>query len=251
VPRPIIAVTSWRHHRGAAEGEHQWTDICCGDGYVRAVAAAGAAPLILPRVPHLEAVHDAMAVADGLLLTGGGDVQAALYGAAPHPRSRRQDPVRDEVEIEAIRVAEQRHLPVLGICRGIQLLNVVAGGTLVHDIPTEIPGAIQHRTEADGDYLGHAIEIERGSLLHRLLGADRLATNSWHHQAVKDPGKGLRVTARTADGVVEAIESADGRILAVQCHPEMSFDRYPVFLELFRWLARQASSRSESPPASR
>jgi putative glutamine amidotransferase len=244
VPRPIIALTSWRHPRPAHDGEPQWTDIVCGDAYVRAVAAAGGAPYVLPRIADLEAVRDALAPAQGLLLTGGGDVQASLYGAQPHPRSGRQDPVRDAMELEAIAWARRTRVPILGICRGIQLLNVAFGGTLIQDIPTEVPGAMQHWTQGDADYLGHPVELEGWSAAARALGTTSLATNSWHHQAVRGVGAGLRVTAHAADGIVEAVESAsDAPILAVQFHPEMSFDAAPVFLGLFRWLVESASAR--------
>jgi putative glutamine amidotransferase len=244
MPRPIIALTSWRHPRAARDGEPQWTDICCGDAYVRAVAAAGGAPLVLPRLAELDAVRDALAPAQGLLLTGGGDVQAAVYGAQPHPRSGRQDPARDAMELEAIAWARKAGVPILGICRGIQILNAALGGTLIQDIPSEVPGAMQHWIGGDADYLGHEVAVEPGSLAARALGTTSLATNSWHHQAVREVASGLRVTARTADGIIEALESSAGEpILAVQFHPEMSFDAAPAFLGLFRWLVEAAAAR--------
>lgn len=191
-----------------------------------------------------KAVEAALEAADGLLLTGGGDVVSLAYGEEPHPSSIYQDPVRDAEEFAAVRTAVERGLPVLGICRGIQSLNVALGGNLVQDVPSQVEGAVQHYTHASECLLAHTIDIEEGSLLAQVLGTTSIAVNSWHHQAVSEPADGLRICARARDGVVEGLEAEDGRpILAVQCHPEDTAEAYPVFQKLFDWLVQEAAGR--------
>lgn len=241
MPKPLILITAGRLNRPAAIQEVQdvWTG--CDTDYVDSVTRAGGAPLLLPRIGDAEAVISAVDAVAGLLLTGGGDVCALAYGEEPHPSLTLQDPVRDEMELVAARRALERGIPILGICRGLQLLNVAAGGTLVQDIKTQVPGVLQHYTHSLSPIFGHSIDIEPGSLLARVLGTTRTAVNSYHHQAAKDVGHGLRVTARAADGVVEGMESSDGRpILCVQFHPEESTRDYTTFRPLFNWLVEEA-----------
>jgi putative glutamine amidotransferase len=178
------------------------------------------------------------------MLTGGGDVGSLFYGEEPHVASKLQDPVRDEMELEATQLALKRGLPILGICRGVQLLNVALGGTLVQDVPSQVPNALKHYSEGMDVILLHTIEIEAGTLLAHIFGTTSMAVNSYHHQAVKDVGRGLRVNSRARDGVIEGIEAADGRpILGVQFHPEECTAQYPQFRALFDWLVREAGER--------
>ena len=186
-----------------------------------------------PRVLDLSMpVEQALAGIDGLLLTGGADVAPARYGEAAHPTVEEAEPGRDEFEIALITAARQRDLPILAICRGVQVLNVACGGTLVQDIPSQIAGALAHSLavpQHEPYALAHEVWIEKDSLLARLMG-DRLAddtceVNSRHHQAVKDVARGLRVTATAPDGVIEAIEDpAAAFCLGVQWHPEVAAD---------------------------
>lgn len=164
-------------------------------------------------------------------------------GEEPHRSNRFQDPVRDEMEFTVLRLALEKEIPVLGICRGLQVINVAFGGTLVQDLVSEIPESVQHWTDAAESVLSHTVLVEEDSVLAAVLGTTRLATNSWHHQCVKRVGQGLRVNCRSLDGIVEGLESTEGRpLLAVQFHAEESALAFPVFQRLFDWLVAQATS---------
>lgn len=246
MPKPLILITAGKLNRPAAIQEIQelWTG--CDIGYVDSVARAGGAPVLLPRVGDPDAVTAAVDAAAGLLLSGGGDICSLAYGEEPHPTLAQQDPVRDEMELLATKRAMERGIPILGICRGLQLLNVAAGGTLVQDVNSQVPGVLQHFTRSLTPFFSHTIEIAPGSLLVQLLGTTRTAVNSYHHQAAKEIGRNLRVTARSADGVVEALEASDGRpILSVQFHPEESTRDHATFRPLFDWLVQEAARPRE------
>lgn len=246
--RPIIGITARRRLEPAPADRVQTVVAGVDVLYVESVARAGGAPVLLPRTADREAFQAALAMASGLLLPGGGDVVSLAYGQEPHPAGALQDPVLDDLELEAARLAVAEGVPVLAICRGIQVLNVALGGTLVQDIAGEVPGALLHWARPRDTTLVHTIDIEPGTLLARVLGTASLAVNSCHHQAVGTVAPGLRVSARSRDGVVEGLEAADGRpVLAVQCHPEECLDRYPVFLGLFEWLVREAGARRAAP----
>jgi len=147
------------------------------------------------------------------------------------------------MEFELLRLAIERGIPVLGICRGLQVINVGLGGTLIQDIPSQVSAAVQHWTNAVDTVLCHTVYIEEGSLLAQVLGMTKLATNSWHHQSVNKVGKGLKVNCRTSDGVVEGLESTEGLpVLAVQFHPEESSLSYPIFQKLFDWLVLESKN---------
>jgi len=181
---------------------------------------------------------DIIGSVDGLVLTGGGDVQPSLYGATAHPTIELAEAGRDEYEIELVRLATEADLPVLAICRGLQVLNVARGGTLVQDIPDQVGTAVIHRVPRPRDSPAHEISISRGSLLERVLNesthrTDTRGVNSRHHQAVKAIGADLIVTATAPDGVVEAAEDPSRRFLiGVQWHPE-NFWRTGEFQTLF------------------
>ena len=243
--RPVIGITTGRWNVPASDLRRQEVATGCMIEYPACVEQAGGAPLLLPRTDNAEVSAAVMDRADALLLSGGGDILAAAYGAEPHPANGIADPVRDAAEFDATRIALRRGLPILGICRGIQTLNVVMGGTLIQDIPDQVAGACQHAAHVSDEAATHTVDIEPGSVLARVLGTTCLAVNSYHHQAVDRLGEGLRVNCRARDGVVEGIESADGRpILAVQCHPERSFQRCPVFRRRFEWLVAEANGRA-------
>lgn len=190
--------------------------------YVRAVLRAGGVPLVLSPligVAHNGTLLDAL---DGLVLSGGEDVDPAHYGHTPHPDLGAVDPLRDAFELAIYRDAAARRLPVLAICRGIQLVNVALGGTLWQDIPSERPEAIPHAQGTGRDDRTHPVEITPGSRLADALGTTRCEVNSFHHQSIRDLAPGLLVTARAPDGEIEGVEAAaeDGWMLAVQWHPE-------------------------------
>jgi putative glutamine amidotransferase len=190
--------------------------------YVRAVLAAGGLPiLLLPELSPEETV-ELFGECDGLLLTGGEDVAPLHYGAEPHPKLGTVDPRRDANELALIAEARARDLPILGICRGIQVCNVAFGGTLFQDLPSQRPSKIDHDPPTPRDTRSHRIEIEEASRLGGILGTTMLEANSFHHQAVDRVGDGLVVTAHAPDGVIEGLESANPEewIVAVQWHPE-------------------------------
>jgi putative glutamine amidotransferase len=196
-------------------------------------------------------VADLIGTIDGLLLTGGGDVAPARYGEEPHPSVVDVDPARDEFETALIAEARRRNLPIFAICRGIQVLNVACGGTLVQDIATEVPGALDHSFTVPPHKpydLAHEVWLDKDTLLGRLMrerlsDADSCDTNSRHHQAVKQVASNFRVSATAPDGVIEAIEDPTARFcLGVQWHPE-NFWRTGEFRPLFEGFI-EAATRS-------
>ncbi len=183
--------------------------------YTEAVSAAGNKPFVLPAQTNRVAVARMLESVDVLLLCGGEDVAPARYGAEPSPMLGKVNLKRDEWEFLLLDEAVKRRLPVFGICRGCQLINVYFGGTLWQDLPSERPGEIVHRST---DL--HSIRIEPGSRLAKCLGTDRIDVNTSHHQAVKKLAPGFKATAFAPDGVVEAIENETLPIAGVQFHPE-------------------------------
>lgn len=201
-------------------------DVLGGLNYAEAVIKAGGAPLMLPNVTA-EVTDDLIAVADGLLLAGGGDFDPELFGQTPHPNLGRVDPVRDALELALYRGARARGVPVLGICRGLQAINVAEGGSLHQHLP-DVDGALQHMQRDNAGAPHHAIRFDVDSRLAAAYGSERIRSNSYHHQAIDRLGDGLRAVGWSDDGLVEAIEADGGApVVAVQWHPEMSFERYP------------------------
>jgi putative glutamine amidotransferase len=192
------------------------------------------------RVLHagVDAPADVIAGVQGVLLTGGGDVRPDLYGATAHPTFDPAEPGRDEYEIELVRLALEKDLPVFAICRGVQLLNVARGGTLIQDIPDEVGTSVEHRVKEPRFAIAHDVWIATGSLLERTMrerleDGEACPVNSRHHQAPKDLGEGLVASATAPDGVIEAIEDPGRRFcLGVQWHPE-NFYRTGEFRALF------------------
>jgi gamma-glutamyl-gamma-aminobutyrate hydrolase PuuD len=197
-------------------------------------------------------IGDALTGIDGLLLTGGDDITPDRYGETPHPTVVEAEPGRDEFELALVRAARDRQLPIFGICRGIQVLNVAFGGTLVQDIPSQIHGALTHALKVPPNEpytLAHEVWLEKGSLLSNLMGerlsdGDACEVNSRHHQAVKTVATGFKVTATAPDGVIEAIEDpATEFCLGVQWHPE-NFWRTGEFRSLFEGFLAAAKAAS-------
>jgi putative glutamine amidotransferase len=186
---------------------------------------------------------------DGVLLPGGIDVDPKFYGEAPSPKLEKTDAALDALEFQVLEYAKEHRLPVLGICRGHQVLNVFYGGSLIQDIPTE------HESETNVVHRGgtrkHTIAIEEGSLLHELLGATEFEVNTYHHQAVKRLAEGFKATAHTKDGIVEAIESqGDVFILGVQFHPERMRAATPAVDALFQRFLKEAEKFRQKRNAS-
>jgi putative glutamine amidotransferase len=220
-----------------------WTG--CDVDYVKAVVRSGGAPVLLPYLADKDSVHAALEAADGIIFTGGGDVISMAYGEEPDQKSKYQDPLGDDMEFEAVRTAIDMNLPTLGICRGIQVINVALGGSLVQDIPSQIPNSVKHFSAGLTPMLLHNVDVEACSLLAGIVGSTELAVNSWHHQSVKDVAKGLKVNCRAKDGVIEGVESDNGKpILAMQCHPEEVASDYPLFQRLFDWLIEESTKHA-------
>jgi putative glutamine amidotransferase len=218
------------------------------DPYLRAVEAAGGAPVPLAAWSSGQVgdpAEELIGEVDGLLVPGGWDIDPTLYGEEPAPdASERRDPELDRSEIALVRCAVRRAVPVLGICRGQQVINVALGGSL-HQ---HVDGHDMHGKPRS--LLAHRIDITPQSELGAAVGSRRLRVNSLHHQAVKDLAPSLRLTARSADGIVEGVETTDGRVVAVQCHPEELIDAEPWALSLLRrFVARAqfASGKAAAP----
>ena len=191
--------------------------------YIRAVQAAGGIPLLL--TPHFtpEVQAALWQRLDGLVLTGGGDIVPARFGEAPHPAVADVSPARDELEIGLTQRAVADDVPLFAICRGVQVLNVALGGTLVQDLPSEWPNALPHSQKAPRHEPSHAVKVMgEGTRLGRVLGALEIEVNSMHHQAIKRLGEGLRDVAWAPDGVIEGVEmpGEERFVLGVQWHPE-------------------------------
>jgi putative glutamine amidotransferase len=200
--------------------------------YYDAVAAAGGLPLVLPPVASEEPMDELLDALDGLLLTGGRDYDPAHFGGPPDDSIRPIHPRRQTFDLLLAKKAVTREIPTLGICAGAQLIAIVCGGDLEMDLPRDLPGTIDHGERA-GRPVFHDIDVSPGSLLAEAVGVRTMRVNSMHHQAVRDPGRGLRASGRSPDGVVEAIESDGPFLLGVQWHPELlpSFEAHRRLFE--------------------
>ena len=219
--------------------------------YIHALTLAGALPVIVPlQIPPdtLRGVFDRL---DGVLLPGGGDLDPATYGEAdPAHASHAINRQRDRVELTLSRWAAEEDVPLLGICRGHQVVNVALGGTLYVDIPTQLNTEIPHDTHMvhPPAYLAHTVQIEADSRLAEIMGNSTLHTNSRHHQAVRQPGVGLRITAHAPDGIIEATELPTNHFfITVQWHPENLVDHDPAILALFQGLVQAAGQLHRQP----
>lgn len=226
---PVVGIVA---HRMSRENVSGYIDGQYGD-YCRSVVLAGGAPVLIPLAlgePAWRAIYERL---DGILFPGGVDVAPAFYGEMPHPQLGRVDDALDEAELTLARWALAERMPILGICRGIQLLNVAAGGTLYQDIPAQIEHALPHSCPGQTD--AHPVHVETDTRLYRALGTGHCVTNSRHHQAVKTPAPGFIVSARAPDGVIEGIEWPDAPFcVGVQWHPENLAPTDEQMLNLFR-----------------
>ena len=225
--------------------------------YPKAIHAAGGIPVLYGGPIGPAEAPDVLAGMGGLLLTGGGDVEPSRFGAARHPKSGEADTLRDEIEWHLAKAALDMGVPVFGICRGIQLLACVAGGTLIQDIPSERPQALNHQGKPPRENPWHAVRLETGTVMGRRLfeaaGREMIEVNSFHHQALKELPAGFRLVARAPDGIVEAmerdgldLETGSGFAVGVQWHPE---DRWAIASPdrvLFETFVAQARLYAES-----
>ena len=203
-----------------------------GSGYVNGIARTGGTPLILPLLDAQPATYAAMLESvDGVILTGGEDPAPHLYGEEPLQRLGDVEYERDLAELALIKLAMEQKKPILGICRGMQILNVACGGTLIQDIPSQVPGAFQHAQKGSRQYGAHKVQLSPGFVADA-LGQQEVLVNTSHHQAVKDVAPGFKATAVAADGVIEAIESLDGLHIGVQWHPERMWSHDATMLKI-------------------
>jgi putative glutamine amidotransferase len=235
--RPIIGIPTQTLEEIPDELPRCWV---MSQQYVRVLVTAGALPWIIPLIQNdattLRGIYDQL---DGLFLPGGVDLHPSAYDERPNDLCGRTDPARDEIELSLTRWALEDGKPLLAVCRGIQVVNVAAGGTVHQDLASQLPGAIKHdyfprRGQYTRDLLAHEVEVAEGSRLASLLGASTVQVNSMHHQGIKRLAPRLRPTAYAPDGLIEGLESPNGHfLLGVQWHPEALVERDPRMHRLF------------------
>ena len=236
--RPIIGIT----------GNYDAGKCTLLEGYYRSVLEAGGAPVIIPPCDDTDMMVSLLEGVDALILSGGGDINPLYLGEEPLRELGGINPARDWHELMLVRLAANRQIPILGICRGIQVMTAALGGKLCQDIYKESSATLKHSQETERHVCTHTVRIEANSLLHRLFGTETLPVNSFHHQAVREVAPGFAVSARSADGVIEAVESTEHKsMIGVQWHPEcmiLGGDR--SMMPLFEWIVGEARSFAET-----
>jgi putative glutamine amidotransferase len=245
---PLILVSPSTEEKGAEFYDYS---LSLSETYLDAVTVAGGLPVVLPCAPSPKLVAEYVRRCDGVMVTGGDDIQPELYYPDLPEKLRqtvgRNDPVRDLLETLLIKEAFTQQKPLLAICRGFQLLNITLGGTLFVDIPSEFPSEINHSRLRHKDRFVHEVRLEGDTMLARIFRKQSIQVNSSHHQGVNRVGKGLRVTGRAPDGLAEVLEldSDDAALmpylLGVQFHPERLVRGHPVYIELFRGFTEAAA----------
>ncbi len=237
---PLIAITT---NRGL--NSSQMVTISISEAYTKAVQRAGGIPVLLPIGLSVDEIPELRQKFDGVLFTGGGDIQPALYNGKKHPRVYDVDEGRDTLEINLVRLAAETNWPFFGICRGIQIINVALGGTLYSDIQDQVPQALRHDCYPGlpRDYIAHEVEIESGSQLAQWTGGTLLETNSLHHQAIEKVAPDLHAVAFAQDGITEAVVLEGHKFgHAVQWHPEWLVGS-PSHQALFAEFIRAAAAK--------
>lgn len=200
---------------------------------INGVLNAGGIPISLPYLPK-EEINGLLERLDGVIFTGGPDVDPTFMGEEPIPELGITNRNRDLFEIALVRTAVAKHVPILGICRGAQIINVALGGNVYQDLASQYPGKIlKHHQSAPGDQPTHFVSVNHDSKLFKTIG-DNVFVNSRHHQAIKDVPEGLQIVATASDGVIEAIENKDASVQAVQWHPENMWQHDPRQLQIFK-----------------
>lgn len=200
---------------------------------VNGVLATGGIPVSLPYLPK-EEINGLLERLDGVIFTGGPDIDPTFMGEEPIPQLGVTNRNRDIFEIALVRTAVAKHIPILGICRGAQIINVALGGSVYQDLRTQFPGKVlKHHQSAPGDQPTHFVTVDHESKLFKAVG-DNIFVNSRHHQAIKDVPEDLKVVATASDGVIEAIENSDASVQAVQWHPENMWQQDSKELEIFK-----------------
>lgn len=240
--KPIIGITTFREQR--EKGEYNSINY----GYAEAVLAAGGLPIFIPVMSEVS-TKELLACGgiDGIIISGGSDVAPRYYGEEPSTKIPGIDTKRDAAEFELLKEACERKIPVLGICRGHQLINVAFGGTLYQDIDSQMPSGMGHHpTHINRDELFHSVNIEKESILSKIFETEKIYVNSFHHQGIKKLGEGLKGIAFSSEGLVEAVETEnmeENFVLGIQWHPENLVNRYPEFLGIFKLLVEYAKKK--------
>lgn len=232
--KPIIGITSYEED---LKGHHN-----LNSNYVNAVSDAGGIPIIIPIIRDEKDFDAYLDILDGIIFSGGIDISPLTYNENPLKEISRISSIRDNYEFMLFKKAYERKLPILGICRGSQLMNTALGGKLYQDINAQVPNSLGHSPKSmAGDEFFHSINIEKDSNLYNILGKEKTFVNSFHHQAIKELGNNLKVVAHADDGIIEAIEATDNRfMLGVQFHPEGLQRKHPEFLKIFKALIEAA-----------
>lgn len=211
--------------------------------YIRAVERAGGVPILIPILEKFEGLDTLLPRLDGLLLSGGIDVDPQRYNEEPHPMLGKTNPDLDKLELTLVDWAMEKNVPILGICRGMQVLNVATGGSLYQDLASQYPGSLKHPNwELPRNTMIHSVRVERGTRMEKILGTREVRVNSLHHQAAKVPGDGIVVSGFADDGVAELLEIPKQRfMLAAQCHPEELYETGSVWERLFKAFITESS----------
>ena len=234
--KPWIGIPTRYHEKSETIGQIRH--------YLDAVLWAGGLPLLIPSAGDPAVIRQYMEQVQGVLLPGSPtDIDPARYGAVPHPKLGRMYPERDATDFAILDWVEERDMPLLGICFGVQSLNVYRGGSLLQDIPSQVSNAVIHDEDDNKPAARHMVRIEEHSLIRRLARRSETEVNSYHHQSVQNSGRNLKPVAFAPDGVIEAVEDTTGRfIVGVQWHPERGWTNDPLSQALFSSFIEQASS---------
>ncbi|OGO37474.1 MAG: hypothetical protein A2W35_14130 [Chloroflexi bacterium RBG_16_57_11] len=240
MPAPLIGLTSYRHLNTYGLPLNSITEA-----YARAVTSAGAIPVMIPLGLAEETLDALLVRLDGILFTGGGDVHPERYGSQAHPLVDDVDVDRDRVEVHLLHRTLEQGLPFLGICRGLQVINVALGGTLFEDILDQRPNSLKHQYYPNWprNYLAHSVQVKQNSQLWAMLGSSSVQVNSLHHQGIRDLAAPLQATAFAPDGVIEAFELVEHPFgMAVQWHPEW-LQEHPSMQSIFRAFVQAADGK--------
>lgn len=227
--KPIIGLTTYIDDKSSSKLSF------LSYSYVNSVVLAGGIPVLIPIIEDSDDISRYIDTVDGILFAGGEDISPLYFGENPIGKINNTSTRRDFLELELFKKAWERDMPIFGICRGVQLMNVALGGTLYQDIDSQFDGVLGHHPDNIGrDELYHTVKIKEGSRLFSIFNTDEIKVNSFHHQAIKDLGKGLTVNAKSSEGIIEGVEAQDKRFaVGVQWHPECLTLRYHEFNKLF------------------
>lgn len=212
--------------------------------YVKAVREAGGIPILAPITNEIEEIKEYVSMCDGILLPGGEDISPIYLNEEPVCGIGSVDVERDTFELELYKMAVLNKKPILGICKGSQIIAVANKGSIYQDIVTQIPSIYEHsQPEEQLDEVFHSVVLEEDSVLYKIFKKKIIKVNSWHHQAIKSVGNNLKIIGKALDNVIEAIESKDGTVLGVQWHPELLIEKYPEQLEIYKYFVEKCKNK--------